>query len=65
MTAQRYRPGVAHERMEKGHCPECGKSPDQHYDRGNFWDPWMASCDLLRRGVEERIAQYEEDKVTT
>lgn len=59
---QRYPAGVAHLRMQDGKCPECGGLPSIHAVRGNMWDPWMQTCNLLRRGVEERIEQYEQDR---
>lgn len=56
---QRYRPGVAHERMAEGNCPECGESPERHLDDVRFWTP--RKCDLLPVGVSDRISQYRAD----
>ena len=64
MSVQRYRSGIAHERMEQGLCPECGKPAAEHSSRVEFWlrPGAFTSCDLLPHGVEERIAQYVEDR---
>ena len=61
--AQRYRPGVAHERMADGCCPECGKLPEAH--AGEWSVPAMfAPCNLLVHGVIDRIEQYRSDSTT-
>ena len=61
--AQTYPVGIAHERMEKNTCPECGQAPDSHIDDGRFWIP--RRCDLIPRGVWDRIEQYRTDKAAT
>jgi hypothetical protein len=65
VSAQRYSSPGAYARMEEGCCPECGGPPEQHYDQGNFWDPWMQRCDLYRAGVVARIEQYNKDKLSS
>lgn len=60
--AQRYMPGLAHERMALGLCPECGARPEDHDASPYFWERNMDGCDLLPEGVRERISQYEEDQ---
>jgi hypothetical protein len=65
MSAQRYLPGIAHERMAKGLCPECGAAPGQHGGDSRFWIPNGSvgfSCSLLEVGVADRIAQFEADQ---
>lgn len=59
--AQRYRPGVAHDRMAIGACPECGAAPEMHGNDPRFWAASNQSCDLREDGVRERIQQYEDD----
>jgi hypothetical protein len=58
--AQRYRPGIAHERMADNRCPECGAFAEDHLDDSRFWMP--RNCDLLPRGVTDRIEQYLADQ---
>lgn len=53
---QRYDSSVSIERMEAGLCPECGDAPALHTDDPRFWVP--RKCDLLRMGVEDRIASH-------
>jgi hypothetical protein len=60
MSAQRYTAPLAHERMDAGLCPECGGTASNHLDDNRFWLP--RTCDLLPRGVEERVLQYRADK---
>jgi hypothetical protein len=60
--AQRYRPGVAHDRMALGACPECGRAPEMHGNDPRFWSPDNIDCDLREDGVRERIQQYEDDE---
>ena len=57
---QRYAPGVAHDRMSVGGCPECAATPESHNPDPRFWVP--RHCDLRPDGVHDRIAQYEADK---
>lgn len=62
--AQRYRPGIWQDRMREGNCPECGEAPERHGDDNRFWVPNGSlglGCSLMRRGVEERIAQFVKD----
>jgi len=63
MSAQRYSSSVARERMGRGECPECGETPAAHSNDPRFWIP--RSCDLLERGVTERVAQYQSDLAET
>lgn len=58
--AQRYKSSLAHERMEKNTCPECGEDQYAHSNDPRFWVP--RACSLLPAGVEDRIAQYFADK---
>lgn len=58
---QRYTAAVAHERMASGTCPECGLPPEQHSGEVRFWLR-PQGCDLLPRGVAERIEQYRTDR---
>jgi hypothetical protein len=57
--AQRYAPGIAHERMAEDRCPECGEFASAHLDNPAFWLP--RRCDLLPSGVADRIDQYRRD----
>lgn len=61
--AQRYRPGVAHERMAKELCPECGHHPDEHPDEpvAMFQAGVCGFGGLLRTGAWDRILQYRAD----
>jgi hypothetical protein len=63
--AQKYREPIAHERMAAGTCPECGKPAEQHSSSPNFWERGFGQCDLLPRGVTERIEQYRTDTEET
>jgi hypothetical protein len=56
----RYNPGVAHERMEQGLCPECGEPASHHNPDPRFWIP--RNCDLLPAGVDGAIAQFRADR---
>lgn len=55
MTAQRYRDPIALDRMRSGTCPECGDAPAAHGNDNRFWAPINQRCDLMERGVVERI----------
>ena len=56
--AQRYRPGIAHQRMDIGACPECGRAPELHSDDLRFWSPEHIRCDITPDGVRARVRQY-------
>lgn len=58
--AQQYADPRAHERMAAGTCPECGKAPDQHAEETTVLG-MFAPCNLLRRGVIDRIERYQRD----
>lgn len=58
--AQRYTHPTALERMDSGLCPECGEAEEQHLNDPRFWMP--RRCDLLPRGVRERIEQRRSDR---
>lgn len=62
--AQRYRPGVARDRMAIGACPECGRAPEMHGNDPRFWSPENVDCDLREDGVRDRIDQYLADEGT-
>jgi len=55
-VTQRYTSKTALERMEKGLCPECGRTEADHAGWGS------AGCSLTDNGVADRIAQYRRDK---
>jgi hypothetical protein len=61
--AQRYTDPRARKRMDDGTCPECGETADEHSGRVEFWLRGPG-CDLLPRGVTERIEQYRQDAAT-
>lgn len=54
---QRYIDEIAHNRMAKGMCPECGGNPGLHGTLGA-----IPRCSLREDGVEDRIRQYREDE---
>lgn len=58
--AQRYSSPTAHERMAEGLCPECGESPHAHSQSQFFWLR-PAGCDLTPEGVNDRVAQHQQD----
>ena len=62
--AQKYPPGIAHERMAAGTCPECGNAPEAHSSDTNtaFLRGISGGCNLHPMGVEDRIEQYEIDR---
>lgn len=59
--AQRYTSPVAHERMAKRMCPECGEPPEAHSTERRFWMRDPLSCSLRPDGVTDRINQYRLD----
>jgi hypothetical protein len=61
--AQRYTSPVAHARMADDRCPECGNAPESHMDDTSisFLIGLAGGCNLLPRGVAERIEQYRAD----
>lgn len=57
--APRYTAPIAHERMAAGTCAECGMPASAHLNDNRFWI--ARDCDLMPRGVTERIEQYLQD----
>jgi hypothetical protein len=54
-VTQTYRNPGAIEWMRKGLCPECGNRPEDHSTAAEFWLRDPGKCDLLPRGVTDRI----------
>lgn len=46
--------------MRHGLCPECGERPEGHSGAQEFWLRDPLRCDLLPRGVMDRIAKQNE-----
>jgi hypothetical protein len=60
INAQVYKDKVAIERMREGTCPECGAKAESHSGDSRFWIPRPLDCNLLPRGVRERVAKQKE-----
>jgi hypothetical protein len=60
INAQVYKDPVAIERMRENKCPECGHSAEEHSNDVRFWVPRLLDCNLLPRGVRERVAKQKE-----